>query len=96
MNIDGHDIGVCSWSLHPRDMADLVAQVKQAGLEHIQLGLSALPFRLDLRGTRTTWLGSLPHGWGDQTDARANGLGDCVDCGICVQSVDFWQGHEGC
>jgi sugar phosphate isomerase/epimerase len=42
MNIDGHDIGVCSWSVHPRDMADLVAQVKQAGLEHIQLGLSAL------------------------------------------------------
>src|SRR5690606_20405803 len=39
-------------------------------------GLSALPFRLDLRGTRTTWLGSLPHGWGDQTDARANGNHD--------------------
>ena len=42
MNIDGHDIGVCSWSLHPRDMADLVAQVREAKLEHIQLGLSAL------------------------------------------------------
>ncbi len=39
-------------------------------------GLSALPFRLDLRGTRITWLGSLPHGWDDQTDARANGNHD--------------------
>jgi L-ribulose-5-phosphate 3-epimerase len=42
MQIDGHDIGVCSWSLHPRDMGDLAAQVKQAGLEHVQLGLGGL------------------------------------------------------
>lgn len=39
-------------------------------------GLTALPFRLDLRGTKATWLGSLPHGWSDQTDARANGNHD--------------------
>jgi L-ribulose-5-phosphate 3-epimerase len=42
MQIDGHDIGVCSWSLQPRDMADLVAQVKQLGLEHVQLALGGL------------------------------------------------------
>ncbi len=42
MNIGGHDIGVCSWSLHPRDTSDLVAQVKQAGLSHVQLGLAGL------------------------------------------------------
>lgn len=39
MNIAGHDVGVCSWSLHPKDMGDLIAQTKEAGLAHIQLGL---------------------------------------------------------
>ncbi|MGB7160505.1 MAG: sugar phosphate isomerase/epimerase family protein [Tepidisphaeraceae bacterium] len=42
MQIDGHDIGVCSWSLQPRDMADLVSQVKQVGLNHVQLALGGL------------------------------------------------------
>lgn len=42
MNIGGHSIGVCSWSLHPKDMSDLVAQVKDAGLAHVQLGLAGL------------------------------------------------------
>jgi sugar phosphate isomerase/epimerase len=42
MNIGGHTIGVCSWSLHPKDMSDLVTQVKQAGLSHVQLGLAGL------------------------------------------------------
>ena len=42
MNIGGHTIGVCSWSLHPKDTADLVTQVKQAGLSHVQLGLAGL------------------------------------------------------
>jgi sugar phosphate isomerase/epimerase len=42
MNIDGHDIGICSWSLRPRDMGDLVGQVKQLGVEHVQLALGNL------------------------------------------------------
>lgn len=42
MNLNGHDIGVCSWSLHPKDTADLASQVKQAGLSHVQLGLAGL------------------------------------------------------
>lgn len=42
MNIGGHEIGVCSWSLHPKDMGDLIAQVKQAELSHVQLGLAGL------------------------------------------------------
>jgi L-ribulose-5-phosphate 3-epimerase len=42
MDIGGHDIGVCSWSLHPKDTADLAAQVKEAGLSHVQLGLAGL------------------------------------------------------
>lgn len=39
-------------------------------------GKSYTPFRLDLRGTRITWLGSLPHSWRDQTDARNHGNHD--------------------
>lgn len=42
MKIDVHDIGICSWSLRPRDMSDLVAQVKQLGIEHVQLALGNL------------------------------------------------------
>jgi L-ribulose-5-phosphate 3-epimerase len=49
MNIGGHDIGVCSWSLHPKDTADLIARVKQLGLSHIQLALGPLATMDDKR-----------------------------------------------
>jgi len=39
-------------------------------------GKSYTPFRLDLHGTKVTWLGSLPHSWRDQTDARNLGNHD--------------------
>ena len=39
MNIAGHDIGVCSWSILPRDTQDLIASVKKLGLQHVQLAL---------------------------------------------------------
>jgi sugar phosphate isomerase/epimerase len=39
MNIAGHDIGVCSWSIHPKDTADLIASVKKLGLSHMQLAM---------------------------------------------------------
>lgn len=39
MNISGHDIAVCSWSLRPRDMQDLVRMMRELGLEHAQLML---------------------------------------------------------
>lgn len=42
MQIRGHDIGVCSWSLHPRDTAELVQRTRQLGLEHVQLALGPL------------------------------------------------------
>jgi sugar phosphate isomerase/epimerase len=38
MRIGNHDIGVCSWSLQPKGMEDLLGQVRRLGLEHIQLG----------------------------------------------------------
>ena len=49
MNIGGHDIGVCSWSLQPRDSADLVAQLKPLGLTHVQLALGPLVMLDDKR-----------------------------------------------
>lgn len=42
MQVKGHDVGVCSWSLQPKDMAELVASVKNLGLEHVQLQLLPL------------------------------------------------------
>jgi sugar phosphate isomerase/epimerase len=39
MNLHGHDIGVCSWSLQPKDSAHLIEMVKQLGLSHLQLAL---------------------------------------------------------
>jgi sugar phosphate isomerase/epimerase len=42
MNIAGHDIGVCSWSLQPRSTQELIANVKRLGLQHVQIGLGAI------------------------------------------------------
>src|SRR4051812_3842289 len=48
MNINGHTIGVCSWSLHPRDTAELIGHMKGIGVSHVQLALVPLT-RLDDR-----------------------------------------------
>lgn len=42
MQIAGHDIAVCSWSLQPKDMADLLGQIRMLGLEHVQLAMGPL------------------------------------------------------
>lgn len=39
-------------------------------------GETFAPFRLDIKNTKVTWLGSLPHSWTDQTDARNHGKHD--------------------
>jgi phospholipase C len=39
-------------------------------------GNTYAPFRLNIKETNATWMGSLPHGWTDQTDARNNGRYD--------------------
>jgi L-ribulose-5-phosphate 3-epimerase len=59
MNINGHDIGVCSWSLQPQGMEDLVSKLKSLGLEHIQLGLLELVMLDDKR--KHLELGHLRH-----------------------------------
>ena len=49
MNIAGHDIAVCSWSIHPRDTPELIANVKKLGLQHVQLALGPLVMLDDKR-----------------------------------------------
>ena len=39
-------------------------------------GKTYAPFWLDFKNTKATWLGSLPHSWPDQTDARNHGNHD--------------------
>ncbi len=42
MELADHVIGVCSWSLKPRDNEELISMVKSLQLNHIQLALGAL------------------------------------------------------
>ena len=35
-----------------------------------------LPFRLNIKDTKSTWMGSLPHSWTNQVDARNDGRYD--------------------
>lgn len=39
MNLHGHDIAVCSWSLRPKGTQDLVRMLQELGLWHVQLML---------------------------------------------------------
>ncbi|MBS1949519.1 MAG: Phospholipase C [Cytophagales bacterium] len=39
-------------------------------------GETFAPFRLNIKDTNATWMGSLPHTWADQTDARNGGRHD--------------------
>lgn len=39
-------------------------------------GETYAPFRLNIHETKSTWMGSLPHSWGNQVDARNNGRFD--------------------
>ncbi|QDT74413.1 phosphocholine-specific phospholipase C [Lacipirellula limnantheis] len=39
-------------------------------------GASYAPFRLNIKDTNATWMGSLPHSWTDQVDARRGGRCD--------------------
>lgn len=45
-------------------------------LQQNAAGETYTPFRLDIQDTKATWMGSLPHSWTDQTDARNDGKYD--------------------
>ncbi|WP_031496573.1 phosphocholine-specific phospholipase C [Bryobacter aggregatus] len=49
---------------------------KPVWLQSNAAGETYAPFRLDIRETKITWLGSLPHGWPDQSGARNHGNQD--------------------
>ena len=49
---------------------------KPVWLQTNAAGETYAPFWLDFKGTKATWLGSLPHSWPDQTDARNCGNHD--------------------
>jgi L-ribulose-5-phosphate 3-epimerase len=42
MQINGHEIGVCSWSVNAKSVAELAQIVRGAGLDHVQLNLVPL------------------------------------------------------
>lgn len=45
-------------------------------LQTNEKGETYAPFRLNLKETKATWMGSLPHGWPDQGEARNDGRHD--------------------
>lgn len=49
---------------------------KPVWLQTNDKGETYAPFRLNIKDTKATWLGSLPHSWRDQTDARNGGNHD--------------------
>ncbi|HEX6227331.1 MAG TPA: phospholipase C, phosphocholine-specific, partial [Chryseolinea sp.] len=58
----------------PRAM--LLPSKNSAFLQTNAKGETYVPFRLNIKDTNATWMGSLPHGWTDQTDVRNNGRCD--------------------
>lgn len=49
---------------------------KPVWLQTNAAGESFAPFRLNIHETKSTWMGSLPHSWTNQVDARNNGKYD--------------------
>lgn len=45
-------------------------------LQSNKAGETFAPFRFDIKGTKVTWMSSLPHSWSDQVDARNDGFCD--------------------
>lgn len=45
-------------------------------LQSNKQGETYVPFRLNIKDTKATWMGSLPHSWSNQVDARNNGRYD--------------------
>ncbi|WP_263355615.1 phosphocholine-specific phospholipase C [Acidicapsa ligni] len=53
-------------------------------LQSSAAGETFAPFRLDIKNSKATWMGSLPHGWVDQADARNDGKHDgWIDAKAC-------------
>lgn len=66
-------------------------------------GETYTPFRLNIKESKITWLGSLPHGWSDMTDARNEGRHDKwldakksgrKDCGDMPLTMGFYNRED--
>ena len=53
-----------------------LADKKPVWLQTNAAGQTYAPFRLNIKDTRATWMGSLPHSWTNQVDARHDGKYD--------------------
>ena len=53
-----------------------LANGNKVWLQANEEGQTYIPFRLNARDTKAPWMGSTPHGWADQTDARNGGKYD--------------------
>jgi phospholipase C len=51
------------------------------------------PFRLDIKNTKVTWIGGLPHSWHDQLDARNGGRYDKWLIAKPKEELPFTLGH---
>ncbi|WP_270089189.1 phosphocholine-specific phospholipase C [Sphingobacterium sp. SYP-B4668] len=49
---------------------------RKVWLQRNKAGQTYAPFRLDIKDSKITWMGCLPHNWPDQTDARNQGKMD--------------------
>ncbi|MEJ7646229.1 MAG: phospholipase C, phosphocholine-specific [Chryseolinea sp.] len=49
---------------------------KPVWMQTNEAGETYIPFRFDIKQTKATWMGSLPHGWTDQVDVRNGGRCD--------------------
>ncbi len=56
-------------AVHLADGHTTFVQKAASGERHV-------PFRLDIKNTKSTWMGCLPHGWTDQVDAANGGKHD--------------------
>ncbi len=70
--------------------AHVLPDFKPVWLQTNADGETYAPFRLNIKETNATWMGSLPHDWGNQTQARNGGS---YDKWLIAKPLDY-KGYE--